>query len=146
MYLWHGTYDDFKDEIIEDGMLKCNKINETTNEIDDMFIKALGFNPRENCIYFSGDTESAMGYDLAFRIETDDLDTEKLYVGDYRVLDDVLCSENCDEQNKLLKQYNETLVSFDEYMNNANGYLERDIWELEFLYFDDVYVTELDLD
>lgn len=115
-------------------------------EYDELFIKYLGFTPRKNCVYFSGDTESANGYDFAFKVDINDLDLDKLYVGDFRILDDVMCALDEKEQEILIKKYKDTLVSFDEYINNAHGYLERNVWELEFLYFDDVYVSKEDLD
>lgn len=146
MFLWHGTYEEYKDDIIKDGLIKRSKIDSTTMEYDELFIKYLGFTPRENCVYFSGDTESANGYDFAFKVNINDLDLDRLYVGDFRLLDDVMCTSDEKEQEILIKKYKDTLVSFDEYMNNAHGYLERSIWELEFLYFNDVYVSEEDLD
>lgn len=146
MFLWHGTYEEYKDDIINDGLLRCNKVETTTKEYDDFFIEHLGFTPRENCVYFSGDTTSADGYDFAFKVSTNDLDLELLYVGDYRILDDIMCSSDKEEVAMLVKKYTDTLITFDEYMNNEHNFLERNIWELEFLYFGDVNVTEGNLD
>lgn len=147
MFLWHGTYFDCKDNILKDKMLKCcNKIGETTKELNDLFETHIRVNPRKNCIYFSGDSESADGFDYAFKVDTCNLNTDKLFVGDYRLLDDVLCSMDNDEIIKLLQQYKDTLIRFDEYLNNTHNYLNRDIWELEFLYFDNVKVTSKNLD
>lgn len=147
MFLWHGTYFDSKDNILKDKMLKCgNKVGETTKELNDLFEARIGFNPRKNCIYFSGDTESTNAFDYAFKIDTNNLNTDKLFVGDYYLLDEVFLSEDDTEITKLLQQYNDTLVKFEDYLKNTHNYLNRDIWELEFLYFDDVKVTINNLD
>lgn len=62
------------------------------------------------------------------------------------MLDEVFLSEDDTEITKLLQQYNDTLVKFEDYLKNTHNYLNRDIWELEFLYFDDVKVTINNLD
>ena len=147
MFLWHGTYSDCKDEILKDNMIKCfTSTNDTTQEVNELFEANIGYNPRENCIYCSGDTESANGFDYAFKIDTNNLNTNKLFVGDYRLIDDVLCSFDNDEIIKLLQQYTDTLITFDEYLHNKHSYLDRDVWELEFLYFDNIKVSYKDLD
>lgn len=146
MFLWHGTYEEYKDEIIKDGLIRCNRTDSTTEEYDDFFIKVLGYTPRKNYVYFSGHTDCANAYDFAFKVNTRDLDTSKLFIGDYRILDDLMGTLDENERAVLVNKYKDTLISFDKYINNAHGYLERDVWELEFLYFGDVNVTEKNLD
>lgn len=143
MFLWHGTYWDFKEDILKTKKLSCRgEVGETTKEINDLFETKLGFNPRENCVYFSGDNESTYGFDCAFMVDTNNLNAKKLFVGDYQLIDEVLMSDDDTEISKLLQKYSNTLIPFEDYLKNKHNYLNRDIWELEFLYFDDIEIDE----
>lgn len=147
MFLWHGTYSDCKKEILKDKRLKCSTVSYgDTKEINEFFENHIGFNPRKNCIYFSGDTECADGYEIAFKVNTDDLDLNKLFVGDFSLLNDIYMDIDNKEVIKSYQKYCDTLISYEDYLNNVHNYLDRDIWELEFLYFDDIQVTEKNLD
>lgn len=146
MYLWHGTYEDTKDDILKTGVLKNTMSTGTTNEIDDIFVKYLGFNPRENCIYFSGDTESADGYDYAFRVHTRAINTDLLYVGDFSLTDEMFGTIEKNELKVICEKYANTLTTFSDYFKNSHGFMNRNVWELEFLYFGEIEVDEDDLD
>lgn len=112
MFLWHGTCFDYKDKILKDNMIMCcAKANEITQELNDLFEAHVGNNPRQNCIYFSRDTELAYAFEYAFKIDTTNLNTHKLFVGDYYLLDEVCLSEDDAQTTKLLQQYKDTLIT-----------------------------------
>ena len=152
MNLYHGTYDDVFEEIVERGAIRNDVPSDTTKEFDDILKEYLGFNPRSNCIYLSGDVECVfVGYDIGFMVHSDNLNTNLLFVADIRLVEDIVGAHYSGKYSKeeiavMCREFKDGIISFSDYISGNSIYSGRNIWELEFLYFDTIdlsYCTEI---
>lgn len=146
MILYHGTWEDSKDRILETGYIDCNASGysyEDTEIIDNLFEEHLGYNPRNMCIYLSNDCDTVEAYDYAFKVDAEELNTKLLYVGDNSIVQNMYVEINKANVNKdrvksLIKAYEDSLVEFEIYEKENN----KIDYRLEFLYFGHIEVTE----
>ncbi|NMB10335.1 MAG: hypothetical protein GX982_06555, partial [Tissierellia bacterium] len=94
----------------------------------------------------SNDKDTIEAYDFAFKIDTNFLNTNLLYVGSNKIAQDIYLetTKYIPDENKIKKlvyNYEDTFISFDEYLK-TNGEINSD---LEFLYFGSIKVSENDL-
>lgn len=143
MKLYHGTYLDKLVEIIKDGVLDNTKVDCSTFEFDEMFEKYLGHNFTKNAIYLTDDIECAMyGYEYEFTIDTDSdfINTNYLYVADFDKREEINCAETEEEIINLIKEYKESFIPYNEYVNCYESYNETHTLR-EFLYFGKINVS-----
>lgn len=146
MFLYHGTWDDNKDDILKLGYIDnmcAGRSYDDTAFLDTVFEKHLGYNPRGLCIYLSNDNETADAYDFAFRVDANSLNTNLLYVGSNEIAQNIYLETTRvdidDEKIKVLaKSYEKSFMPFDKYLE-TNGKVD---FHLEFLYFGEIIVSE----
>ena len=141
-YLYHGTYDDSYEKILEDKTIRCDyEVLEST----DIINQYLG-GGRDCCNFLSSDPRSTESYAYAFKIPIDKLNKNSLYVADNKLADEIYIEyhngRSIEELEMAITEYNESFISFDEYMKNKTEYDKNHF--AEFLYFDDIAVKEED--
>lgn len=150
MFLFHGTWENILEKILREKKISNYYSCDTTEEINQVFLDIYDSNPREYCIYLSKDSESADAYDYAFKIDTNKLNKNLLYVGNYNIIDKIyshiMSSEKQDREylSQLVNEYVDTMMSFEEYEKGKDN-LSKDYFE-EFLYFEEIKVSKSDLD
>ena len=144
MNLYHGTYEDIFDEIVGCGAIRNDIPSETTKEFDAILEEYLELNPRGNCVCLTGDIECVfVGYDIGFKVHSSNLNTNLLFVADIRLVEDIIgahysgeCSR--EEITAMCRNFNDNIIPFDEYLTGKSIHSGRNLWELEFLYFDKI--------
>ena len=91
MKLYHGTCEDNAFEIYKSGFLEPNPNNSesATEYIDNLFERYTGKRVRENAIYFWDNIIDTHGYECVVKVNLDDIELNKLYVGDYNSVNDL---------------------------------------------------------
>lgn len=144
MNLYHGTYEDIFDEIVGSGAIRNDISSETTKEFDAILEEYLEFNPRSNCVYLTGDIECVfVGYDIGFKVHSSNLNTNLLFVADIRLVEDIIGAHYSGESSRaeiaaMCRDFNNSVIPFDKYITGKSIYAGRNLWELEFLYFDKI--------
>ena len=158
MILFHGTYDMFLEEIFKDGFLDNSKIGDDTKELNNILIEFLNEDIRGNAIYLSNTLEGVNGYDYSLNINTNNLNTNLLFVGDNNIIQKIynliysFPLDNIKKELKILsKEYQKSFISFNNYISNQIEY--ESTHYPEFLYFgkikvimdneDELYLREL---
>lgn len=147
MFLYHGTWENNKEDILESGIIKNEHYSiDDTELLNEVFEEYLGYNPRNLCVYLSNDEDTMDGYDFGFRINSNKLNTNLLYVGSNKIVQEIYMeimsqSPNKKKIRKLTKSYEDTLISFSDFLD-SNGTINSD---LEFLYFESIEVSEENL-
>ena len=91
MKLYHGTCEDNAFEIYKSGFLEPNPNNSesATEYIDNLFERYTGKRVRENAIYFWDNIIDTHGYECVVKVNLDDIELNKLYVGDCNSVNDL---------------------------------------------------------
>jgi len=147
--LYHGTWEDNMEKILEIGYIDNEGHRysyEDTELIDSILEEHIGYNPRNSCIYLSNDVDTVEAYDYAFKVDTSLLNLNLLFVGSNKIIQDIYCElprSNPDENKvkKLVQEYADSIIPFSDFLK-INGKIDSD---LEFMYFDKIYVSESDL-
>lgn len=143
MELYHGTWNEDLERIFDDGYLDCSLISSSTEDINNILIRFIGYNLRGKCVYLTNSLDATNGYDYALNIDSNDLNTNLLYVADNSTIQDIYniimsydIDEKEDELRELSLKYEESFISYDEYIEDRSLY-ERTYYP-EFLYFGDI--------
>lgn len=146
MFLYHGTDELGKDLILKSQIIDNTKISEVTEFYNNILSTYLGTNIREKCIYLTGDKECAdLSYDFTFKVGTDILDENYLFVADFKLLEEILCCEKKEDAQYLAKKYKDSMVSFKDFKNKKFKFSTKFLWDMEFLYFKPIHITENNL-
>lgn len=149
MKLYHGTCEDCGLEIYKTGYLEANpNYSESATEfIDELFEKYTGKKVRDNAVYFWEDIKDTDGYDCIMKVKIDDLDLDKLYVGDYNSVNELyhyrdnneFCTTVSEEEFErkcmdYINIYMESFIPYSEYIKIKDEYKSK--YTPEILYFD----------
>lgn len=146
MFLYHGTDELGKDLILKSQIIDNTKISEVTEFYNNILSTYLGTNIREKCIYLIGDKECAdLSYDFTFKVGTDILNENYLFVADFKLLEEILCCEKKEDAKYLAKKYKDSMVSFKDFKNKKFKFSTKFLWDMEFLYFKPIPITENNL-
>lgn len=134
MWLWHGTYDTFYKMIKSSGFIRPNIENtDTISKQLNTIINSVK-QIRNNCVYLSNNIECMQAFDRSFRINTNKLDTTRLFVADNRCLDKILMNlNNTAEMEKYIDRYIKSYINFNSYIKNRKEYDKLHF--PEFLYY-----------
>lgn len=157
MKLYHRTCIENISKIKNSGYLDNRSVNKTEDTIliDKALKNILGQDIRANAIYFDL-SEHIPDNKNAISVDTKNLDTSKLFVGNYDIinelLEDIFCyiDEDFDNEDIAIqncitsaKSYEESFVPFEVYKNSDEK--EFLCSSLEFLYFDTIDIKYLEI-
>lgn len=148
MKLYHGTCEDNAFEIYKSGFLEPNPNNSesATEYIDNLFERYTGKRVRENAIYFWDNIIDTHGYECVVKVNLDDIELNKLYVGDYNSVNDLYHHRDVNEFSidmseeefdticmNYIRTYMDSFIPYSEYIKNKKSYKSK--YTPEFLYF-----------
>lgn len=142
MILYHGTWEDCLGKILNTKMISNSCYpNEDTAYINNAITNCLGYNLRNHSLYLSSDIKTANTYDYTFKIDTQQLNKNMLYIGNNKIIQNIfleLLKGNINEAEKLIIQYEKSFMQY-------NKMPKLNLEDLEFLYFDKIFITQNDL-
>lgn len=142
MKLYHGTYLENLIEIIKSGKLDNKKVSETTQLFDELFEIMIGENFTKYAIYMSDDLEcTRFAYDYEFELNTNNLDTNCLFVADFTKREEAFASEDSEQSKILSREYKDSFIPYNEYKCIKNEY-DKNHTLREYLYFKDIDVSD----
>lgn len=139
MWLYHGTYDTFYNDIKKCGVIKVGVNKDRSTEVLDTFINSTAHKQlRGNCIYLTADKRSLDGYDRSIAISTKWLDISKLFVANNRCLDFAyaMFTQTGNIANDYTLEYINSYMTFEQYLKTRNKL--SNYYLAEFLYFGDI--------
>lgn len=139
MILYHGTYEENIEQIKKDGYIDNTKSLEDTLEIDRIIEGYTGKKITNNAVYLTNDIIcTQMAYDYEFIVNTEQLNTDLLYVAEHTYRDEIFAYGNdCSEGVNAINNYIKSFIPFKDYINNNLKYESP-----EFLYFDKIYLEK----
>ena len=140
---FHGTSCDNYEDIINGGYIYCvSNMGHSTEVINGALEKFTGEDLRGYAVYLTQNKDLIKAYDTNIEINEEDLNTNLLYVADYKLANSIYLGINKGINKKLLrhyiKKYKRSIVEYSKYKEMETEY--NKYHEPEFLYFGDIKV------